>query len=590
MGPPTALFLALALGPAAGQDSETHPASLSSCLRDRLDRRALHLPADAVDRQAWRYVEGLPSALLAPGELAPADEARRAAGAHERILDGRPPAPTPAAAQRVFDRLIAELPQHLKPDAFHYDLAVLDRPGRDAFTTGGGLVYASKGRVDDLLADADRGESALAFVLADEIAHTALGHTRRAWERMGAVNDLRGASLLPLPQCLLGALGAGAAPGHFAWTATQGDQADVFALHLCRNAGFDLDAALDSLRSDASDAVGENKEAVQTAEGAGALARLKHLLMERDGLFDDETTHGMFLYDRESGRLERCGPRQVGPGERPIVFVHGMRGNDYAFGAYLSYFSKQAKLAGRPLLVFRYPNNDSLSRGGQFLTREMRRVVAEPEKAVFVCHSAGGLVFRWYAEVRKDGFDRAILLATPHAGTRMAELKLFMDVGRFFLDVPDGLDYAFADEFGEGDGLIRLDLHPDSLFLRRLGREKAPAEKYQIFYGQLLGLDMKPWQEFAQQAELQVKFLAAKQYVNEAAVVFVPFPAWQARLTRWVDETPLPEEITRGDLAVSIRSASLPGVPKTTGLPLMHEAFRYDPDVMRRVMNAILEP
>ena len=115
-------------------------------------------------------------------------------------------------------------------------------------------------------------------------------------------------------------------------------------------------------------------------------------------------------------------------------------------------------------------------------------MIVDPDRAVFVCHSAGGLVFRWYAEVRHGGFDKAIFLAVPQAGTHMADLKGFVDVGRFVLDLPTGLDYAMRNYFDEGEGEIARDLIPDSLFLRRLNRETPPVERYQIFYGQFFDL------------------------------------------------------------------------------------------------------
>ena len=303
--------------------------------------------------------------------------------------------------------------------------------------------------------------------------------------------------------------------------------------------------------------------------------------MERDGRFDDETTHGLFVYDRASGRLVRCGPKQIGPGEAPIVFVHGLRGTLYAFDAYLAAYAKRPELAGRPLLVFHYPNNESLSRCGEFLAREMRRCVADPERAGFVCHSAGGLVVRWYAEVRGGGFDRVIFLATPHAGTSLAGLKVFVDVLRFGLNLPGGLDFALADEFGEGHGAVALDLEPDSLFLRRLGRGKPPVQKYQIFYGQIF--------DFLQGLQYQIEFGLAMQYAADFAGDFIPFPDCQARVRRRVAAMTLPDEIAHGDLAVSAASACLPGVEKATSVPLTHEAFRTNPDMIRRVLGAILE-
>jgi pimeloyl-ACP methyl ester carboxylesterase len=462
-----------------------------------------------------------------------------------------PPVPTPTTTQRVFDRLVAELPPHLKSDASRYRLTVLDQPDERACPTGDGIVRITRPMVESLLADKERGEAALAFVLADEIGHIALGHCRRITAEKEAI--AAAASFLPfrLPHL----------QGSF--TAAEREDADRFALHLCRNAGFDLDAALDSVRLE--------------ADGA---SRLKRLLMERDGLFDDQTRYGLFLFNRRSGKLSRCGPRQIGPDERPIVLVHGLRGNEWALGAYLVFLRSQAEVADRPLLVFRYPNNESLSRCGQFLTREMRRVFVAPERAVFVCHSAGGLVFRWYAEVRHGDFDKAIFLAVPHAGTRMADLKELVDVGRFVLDLPTGLHYAMRNCFDEGGGEIAGDLTPDSLFLRRLNRETPPVQRYQIFYGQVFNL----WQALKLQAGVAV----AKSCAKEAVADFVPFPDLQSRLMRLVAAAPVPEEITRGDLVVSARSAQLAGVTRTTAIANHHEAFRYDPEIMRRVLEAVL--
>ncbi len=472
--------------------------------------------------------------------------------------DAHPVVPTPATAQRVFDRLVAELPPHLKPDAVRYRLIVLDLAGERIYTNGRETVLITKPMVERLLAHKEHGDAALAFVLADEIGHVALGQCRRALAEKAAVASI--VSFLPfgLPHPVR----CGASAGFIYTTAEQRD-ADRFALHLCRNAGFDLDAALDPLRSDSDCA-----------------SRLRLLLMERDGLFDDPMRFGLFLFDRHSGKLARCGPREIGPDERPIVLVHGLRGNEWALGAYLLFLRKQAEVADRPLVVFRYPNNESLSRCGQFMTREMRRVIVEPKGAVFVCHSAGGLVFRWYAEVRRGGFDKAILIAVPNAGTNMAEFKSFLDVGRFILDLPDGVDYAMRNEFDEGDGEIARDLKPDSLFLRWLNRETPPVERYQIFYGQFFDL----WQAL----ELQAGFVVAKSYLAESIADLVPFPDLQSRFMHLVAKAPLPEEIMRGDLVVSVRSACLPGVSRTTAFAVHHEAFRYDPEIIRRVFEAIL--
>ncbi|HVS37254.1 MAG TPA: M48 family metalloprotease, partial [Gemmataceae bacterium] len=570
------LALVVAFWPSAVHAAEpgTQPPTLTPSLRDRLDHAALRLPGVNLGGEIVRAVAEIPERLFPSDEVTPEAESRRAADAHGRLLDCRPASVTPPAAQRVFDRLVAELPGRLKPAAFHYRLTVLDRPSREAFTVGGGQVYVTPAELD-VLADADRGEAALAFVLAEEIAHNALGHTRCAWAWQDAVEGV--VDYVPVSDArrfLIGALTA--EPGRFTCTAAQREEADCFALHLCRNADFDLDAALDSVRLAAVGRLGDKDDGQTTdiADEDGTLHRLRRLLMERDGLFGDDPRHGLFTCDRDTGRLIRCRDGQIGQGERPIIFAHGLRGADFAFADYLHAFAQDKGLAGRPLLVFRYPNNESLSRCGEFLVREMHRCVADPDKAIFVCHSAGGLVFRWYAEVRHGGFDRTIFLATPFGGTIMARLKILVDVGRFFMDLPHGVDFALADEFQEGHGEIAHDLAPDSLFLRRLGREKPLVEKYQIFYGQLCD----NWQG----VQYQVEFALAMQYLKDLVAAVAPFPTWQPPVRRFVGSLTLPEEIAHGDLAVSAASAKLAGVKKATSVPLMHESFRTDPEMIRR--------
>ncbi len=573
IAPSLGLALFLAAPTAFAADPATRPA-LTPSVRDRADRLALQLPADTVGGDALRFVEDMPERLFPFGGPTPEQEARRSADARDRLLGCRPAAATPPAAQRVFDRLVAELPPHLRADAFVYRLTGLDRPERDACTTGGGQVYVTGPEADGLLADPARGEAALAFVLADEIGHNALGHTRRGWAWRDAVDAA--ASFVPVRAAR--SVLAAAAPDRFLYTPAEREDADLFALHLCRNAGFDADAVLDPARLAALER-SSDKEEGQSADAT--LFRLRRLLMERDGRLDDETTHGLFLYDRDSGRLVRCGPGQIGPGERPIVFAHGLRATQYAFGAFLEDYAGRKELAGRPLLIFRYPNNESLSRCGEFLYREMRRCAAEPDKAFFVCHSAGGLVFRWYAEVLHGGFDRAVFLATPQGGTHMLGLKGLVDVGRFALDAQHGLDFAFADAFGEGRGWIARDLEPDSLFLRRLNREKPSVDKYQICYGQIF--------TFLEGIQVQFEFQTAMRLVEEPVAALVPFPDCAAHVRRGLHNAKLPAEITAGDLAVSAASAGgLSGV-KATGFPLMHEAMRTDPLIVRHVLDVILQ-
>src|SRR5262249_32076056 len=144
------------------------------------------------------------------------------------------------------------------------------------------------------------------------------------------------------------------------------------------------------------------------------------------------------------------------------------------------------------LLCFRYPNNQGLAPSGEFLAREMARVVRSPDRAVFVCHSAGGLVFRDYAERKGSAFDRAIFLGTPHGGSSVIRFKFLLDAwkgAQGFLKVNplDALSVGPVVEAvaAEGQGEIGHDLEPDSLFLRYLGEESKFVDRYAIVHGRL---------------------------------------------------------------------------------------------------------
>src|SRR5262249_20274217 len=129
------------------------------------------------------------------------------------------------------------------------------------------------------------------------------------------------------------------------------------------------------------------------------------------------------------------------------------------------------------------PANGSLARSGLFLAREVKRLVPAPEKVTFICHSAGGLVFRWYAERQGGGFDRAELLAGPNAGRRAAELRLLVDLAAFAGRLREGCFAAVSRSVAEGQGEVGLDLRPDSLFLRYLGSDRRRAARYHVYTG-----------------------------------------------------------------------------------------------------------
>ncbi|HTU92097.1 MAG TPA: M48 family metalloprotease [Gemmataceae bacterium] len=562
-------------------------------VRKRIDRLADKHPLDTL-RQQERNVAGNIS-LWALGHLAldPEDELEHAQAVNKQILERERKLETPAQAQRLLEKLLDKLPPHLKPEAFEYKIIVLDQPAANVFTLGGGFIYLSRPLLDALLPDKERGEIALAFILAHQLGHMGLLHTRHGWQSYELEQELQKGIELHMARPRLREIlhtGVEAAGGRmkFLYTRRQMYEADLFAWQLCRNAGLALDHALDALRWLAvvdnprllSDPDYRPDRDDTERDTPPALLRLRRLFMERDGLVDDkEDKYGLFLWNPNGDSFERCGKQSIAADDRPIVFVHGFRGSQRTFRDYLRAFSGDRELKRRKLLVFRYPNNSSLGRCGQFLVNEMRRVAAAPEKAFFVCHSAGGLVFRWYAEVGKRPFERAILLSTPNEGTSLTTLKYLADLSALIDELKMNGPGALARMLPEGEGQVVYDVHEDSLFLRYLGHNADLAKRYHVFSGEFL----RPVQVLA----LGAGIAAAKRVMTNRLLPRIESPVLRRQALRRVERWHLPVEISRGDLVVSVHSALLKDAGHSTRTSLSHEEFKTDEHVIQDVIDSI---
>ena len=144
-----------------------------------------------------------------------------------------------------------------------------------------------------------------------------------------------------------------------------------------------------------------------------------------------------------------------------------------------------------------------------------------------------------------------MLLGAPNAGAHLAELKFLVDLARFAYDLTGGLSHAIARSLPEGRGEMTLDLLPDSLFLRWLGRSPRLAARYHIIYGEYLdGL-----RTFA----LRGAFSAARRLMEKNLFGPMGPGTWRALGLRLTANLHLPEEVVDGDLLVSRRAPSCPG-------------------------------
>ena len=600
MNRPTAFAISLLLAPtvfAAGPPARPWPLSVAD--RDRLDRVAYRQPLESLPQQKVNLVGRVPAWVLTRLELPPEEERRLGKADHEARSRRDETAPVDPALQRSFDGLILALPAHLNPPTFRWTLTVFEVPRLDASTPGAGYVHISAPLARAFSADRARGTSALALLLAREVGHVSLGHCRAGWQRQlleeharkgiaSKAEATRWSALLRTQVERVGQLVS------FLYSRDQEYEADLFALHLCRNAGIDIDEAIDGLRFfavlrhpaalDRADFRPPPRKlrpnlAYYCSRAADPLVRLERLLMERDGRVESEAEFGLFLYERHSDSLRRLVAGDLKAGDRPIVFVHGLHGGLTAWDEFLDDFGRRRELLSRPLLVFRYPSSGSIARSGKFLENQVRELVPARVTPAFVCYSAGGLVFRTYAE-RLDGrFDRAIFIATPHAGSDLTRLAFLVDLFDFAGLLKFGLPVAVAETVANGRGEMKQDLHPDSLFLRYLGRDPRRAARYRILYGEALNR--------VEAIALQVAFRSAVRLANERWVPGLPEGILREQGVRLFGRLVLPAEILRGDGVVRSRSAILPGVPDPIRLRRNHLALRSAPEVIRHVLEML---
>ncbi len=570
---------------------------LTPQLRDRIDLGADQAGPETAGHKRTDFSGKPVEWAISQAVLTPEQELQEAAKVDNAVRGKVRIIKTPRAAQDLFDKLIATLPAHQRPGEFKWTLTTIEDKDVNAFTVGGGFVYVLQPLLDALLAEPPpRGTSAMAFVLAHEIGHVVLGHCRRGYqlERIEAefAKDVkREVGSERLGTILQTGINAAGHLVKFTYSRDQEYEADLFALHLCRNAGMDRDHVLDGLRwlvmLEHPKALSDTNYAPAAGTEKGlwtyflsshppTLHRLRRLRMELAGTLTGETSFGLFAGDPN---LAKARDGQIAKGQRALILLHGLGGNEKTFLRFRELLPSKEFPAER-VLEFRYPNNGSLAHAAAFLKREMGRAVRSPERAVFVAHSAGGLVFRAYAEKLEGRFDRAVFLGTPHLGSDLIAAKFLVDLAKFVdrlpLGIPEGVDQTIR----EGDGQIGQDLHPDSLFLRWLGDRPQNGARYHSHAGLHLGTRGR--------VSLEAGFPAARALARSFLDKNIQRPAWvkEAMLARG-DALRLTKEITHGDWIVSVESATAVGAGAKTWEKRHHVSLKDDEEIVKWLLDLL---
>lgn len=589
-------------------EAPAKPASFSAGERRRIDDNALWGSRERVNRAGLEAVSSVLEWVIVHTPLPVEEEARRAEEDLRQTEAKFSSSEPPAAARKVDDDLLTALPKSMRPPKGPAGVAVVENLERPAGLVGLGRVNLDKAWLSAVLTNEQTGRDQLAFVIAAELGHACLGHTRRRWQRQWLEQDLQRdvarKELTPIDRerqlkILENLRGIGTL-GEDVYSREECYQADLFAIHLCRNAGFDVENCLDVLRAAAvakyralldeppprtgsppiEPEVQPNTtgESFTLASRPSDAHRLRRLRLELDGLVFGE--FGLFEFDRVTKSFTRATDASVPADARAVVCIHGMESSRDVWLPLLGRIAEEPAAEKLRLFAFQYPADDSLARSGQFLRREVQRVFTSAKPIDFVVHSAGGLVFRWYAEVASGEFHRATFLGTPHLGSDLARLRRLLEVVQFAGDLSLGFDSAMQKAILDGRGQITFDLQPDSLFLNYLNRERPNRlrDQYAIHRGKALSR-------------------------TRALVLQTSVDAGRAALARRLDKDPdsllakfkapalealvLPQEIIDGDLCVRSESALLDGVKSVETYPLMHTSLPRDARVISLVLKQL---
>lgn len=552
---------------------------------DKLDAA----PAPANDLTSWLLRNVPPSA---------AEEQAQAAAVHARLARTHRIVDLPPRAEKILTTLTEHVPRHQRSESGRCSLTVLDVPQSAMFTAGAGRLFVSQTLLNDFLGTVDRESLTFTFELARLLAHDALGHCRRGYQRAQLEREATPEIKPTIDPTTLAALlrtqrAAAEQLAPFVFTEAQECEADHYAWQLCRNAGIDGDAILDLFRRQvlqsnpelfgvSSKAKADLPEFAKPApwllDRPTAAVRLRKLLAEREGLFDDPERFGLYQYDRIAKSFDRAADQAVAADKTPVIFVHGLFGSELSFADLLSAAAAADALKNAPLLAFRYPPNGSLAHAAAALRAEIRRVCRNPTKVRFVAHSAGGLVVRCYAEKLDGGLEKAIMLGTPHQGSTIVRWRCLLDMpaelSTLPVPLPQGMTLGAAP-----DGPMFHDLQPDSLFLRYLGTSAEHAKRYDVVSGRCLSpLKAIAAVTLAGQIRERLRSVVGKH----------PSASLREQSGRWLDSLVLPEEVTKGDGCVALRSAAVPGARNTLILPVDHLKLKSDPEGMAWVIKQLV--
>jgi len=264
----------------------------------------------------------------------------------------------------------------------------------------------------------------------------------------------------------------------------------------------------------------------------------------------------MQLPDDRVGLIPRS--QRFGAEQPPdVVLVHGLDEPGLIWDEVVGALDA----AGFNAWEFRYPNDQAIDLSADLLA-EVWQQLDERAAPVLVGHSMGGLVIRDFVSRWRHPVDRqprtggppvrgVILVATPNQGSEWARLRVWLELREAYADLADS-EFSPLAGLRDGTGAAKIDLRPDSAFLRDLNSRPWPETvPLRQIGGVITGTDASTTGELTE---------LARELGNESLGLQVE--AWWAEVGEQV-----------GDGAVSLESLMLADVPPPLVLDASHRGL-----------------
>jgi pimeloyl-ACP methyl ester carboxylesterase len=224
----------------------------------------------------------------------------------------------------------------------------------------------------------------------------------------------------------------------------------------------------------------------------------------------------------------------------PVLLVHGLDEP----GSIWDDLAPALLAAGHAVWELRYPNDQGIDRSAEFLAAHWSELPPERPVAI-VGHSMGGLVARdfvsrlWRVSMPGPGITGVVLVGTPNRGSDWARLRVWLELRDHF-PTGEGRRFSLFAALRDGAGEAKIDLRPDSDFLRALNARPWPeGVPIRAIAGRLV----------APPADLADGLAAAAAETGSAALARALSGWWST----------VGEDL--GDGVVSLASAGVPGGP-----------------------------